>query len=171
MAKFGFNTSEFENESGSGNYEVMPAGEYTLKATEADLKETKKGDGAYLAVTFEIAKGEYAGRKVWQNFNIHNPSEKAQQIGREQVAAWGRAVGKPNAQDSDELLERNFQAKLGIEKGTGGYSDKNLIKSFLAPVGGFSAASEAPAAPKAEKKATPAAAAPAGEKKKNPWDE
>jgi hypothetical protein len=170
MAKFGFETSEFEGNS--NNFEIMPEGEYTLKATEADLKETKKGDGAYLAVTFEVVKGAHAGRKVWQNFNIHNPSEKAQQIGREQVAGWGKAAGKPNAQDSDELLERNFQAKLGIEKGTGGYSDKNLIKAFLTPSAASSAEPAAAAAPKAEKKSAPAApaAAPAGDKKKNPWD-
>jgi len=169
MAKFGFETSEFEGTSNT--FEIMPEGEYTLKATEAELKETKKGDGAYLAVTFEVVKGAHAGRKVWQNFNIHNPSEKAQQIGREQIAGWGKAAGKPNAQDSDELLERNFQAKLGIEKGTGGYSDKNLIKAFLTPSAAASSAEPAAAAPKVEKKAAPAApAAPAGDKKKNPWD-
>lgn len=166
MAKFGFDTSEFEG-TGGNDFQVMPEGEYTLKATDAEMKETKKGDGAYLAVTFEVVKGEHAGRKVWQNFNIHNPSEKAQNIGREQVSAWGRAAGKPNAQDSDELLERSFQAKLGIEKGTGGYSDKNIIKYFMAPASGASD-DDKPAA-KAEKKAAPAAA-PAGEKKKNPWD-
>jgi hypothetical protein len=169
MAKFGFDPTEFEqNGSGGGNFEIMPEGEYTLKAIEAEQKETKKGDGAYLAVTFEVVKGEHTGRRVWQNFNVHNPSEKAQQIGREQVSAWSRAAGKPNAQDSDELLERSFQCKLGIEKGTGGYSDKNIIKLFLTP----NATPSDAAAPKAEKpKPAPAAAAtPAGDKKKNPWD-
>jgi hypothetical protein len=166
MAKFGFDTTEFEG-NGGNDFQIMAEGEYTLKATDAELKETKKGDGAYLAVTFEVTKGEHTGRKVWQNFNIHNPSEKAQQIGREQVAAWGRAAGKPNAQDSDELMERNFQAKLGIEKGTGGYNDKNIIKSFLTATASSPASAEKPAA-KVEKKASPAPV-PA-EKKANPWD-
>ena len=166
MAKFGFDTTEFE---GTGTFETMPEAEYTLKATEAEVKETKKGDGAYLAVTFEIAKGNFTGRKVWQNFNIHNPSEKAQRIGREQVSAWSRAAGKPNAQDSNELLERNFQARLGIEKGTGGYADRNFIKSFLVPaeqssVGSSKSDTHAADKPKA------AAADSSGEKKKNPWD-
>jgi hypothetical protein len=164
MAKFGFSTAEFEG-NGGNDFQIMAEGEYTLKATDAELKETKKGDGAYLAVTFEVTKGEHTGRKVWQNFNIHNPSEKAQQIGREQVAAWGRAAGKPNAQDSDELMERNFQAKLGIEKGTGGYNDKNIIKSFLTA----SASNDDKPAAKVEKKVAPAPAASA-EKKANPWD-
>ena len=164
MARFDFDTKDFET-STTGDYDVMPVGEYTLKATDSEMKETKKGDGAYLAVTFEVLGPTHAGRKVWQNFNIHNPSEKAQRIGREQVAGWARAAGKPNATDSDELLERKFQAKLGIEKGTGGYSDKNIIKAFLAP-----AESSAPvptrSAPTAEK-AAPAAAAG---KKPNPWE-
>lgn len=165
MAKFGFDPKEFET-AAKGDYEVMPEGEYTLKAIEAEQKETKRGDGAYLAVTFEVIKGEHTGRRVWQNFNVQNPNEKAQQIGREQVSAWSRAAGRPNAQDSDELLERSFQAKLGVEKGTGGYSDKNIIKFFLNPT----AAESSESAPKAEKKAAPAPATPAADKKKNPWD-
>lgn len=189
MAKFGFNTNDYD--PSDRDFEVMPKGEYTLKGVEAEDKETKNGDGTYIAATFEVVKGEYAGRKIWQNFNVTNPNEKAEKIGREQITGWARACGKPNAQDTDELLERPFQCKLGIEKGTGGYSDKNKIDSFLIP-GQESKASkpadkpkskfddEAPAkkpAPKeeveeiegAEEKPEPKKEAPAG-KKKNPWD-
>ena len=167
MAKFGFDPAEFEQTGNAGNFEIMPEGEYTLKAIEAEQKDTKKGDGAYLAVTFEVIKGDHTGRRVWQNFNVHNPSEKAQQIGREQVSAWSRAAGKPNAQDSDELLERSFQAKLGVEKGTGGYADKNIIKFFLSP--GSSETAEKLKAEKPKASSVPTAA-PAADKKKNPWD-
>lgn len=184
MANFGFDTAEYES---STDYEVMPKGEYTLKATDCELKKTKNGDGAYLAVTFEVVKpSEYNGRKVWQNFNIHNPSEKAQKIGREQVSGWARACGKPNAGDSDALLERPFACKLDIEKGTGGYSDKNIIKSFLTEGGSGKSAPEAPKksskfddepAP-TPKREEPAAEEPKREepkesnetKKRNPWD-
>ncbi len=175
MAKFSFDVAEVEV-SERGDFEVMPKGDYVLKATENELKETKSGDGEYLAVTFEVVKpGQFAGRKVWQNFNISNPSEKAQKIGREQVAGWARAAGKPNVRDSDELLDRPFACKLDIEKGTGGYSDKNRIVGFLTPEAASSAPKketaqvskfeeEAPAP--APKKEAPAA----GGKKKQPWD-
>ena len=179
MANFGFDVAEVEV-SERGDFEVMPEGEYTLKATDAEIKDTKKGDGNYLAVTFEVTKGSHTGRKVWQNFNLNNPSDKAQSIGREQVAGWARAAGKPNAKDSDDLLERNFQCKLIVEKGTGGYKDNNRIGSFLT--------GEAKSAPAVSKPASkfddePAPAKKAPEPKedkpkeepkasaaKNPWD-
>ena len=190
MAKFGFSVADTEY-SERGEFEIIPKGtEVTLKATEAEEKKTSAGTGSYIAVEFEITKGEYVGRKVWQNFNINNPSDKAEKIGREQVAGWARACGKPNAQDTDDLLERPFNAKLGIEKGTGGYSDKNKIDSFLLPGAAGAPAKSAPAskgkfddATPAEKKPAPTPEpedAPKSEpakpevketKRKNPWDD
>lgn len=190
MANFGFSVADTDY-SDRGDFEVMPKGEYALKATEAEMKETTAKTGTYLAATFEVVKpAEFAGRKVWQNFNITNPNDKAEKIGREQVAGWAKACGRPNAKDSDELMDRVFSCKLGIEKGTGGYSDKNKIDSFLMPGAPTSKSpSSVPAskgkfddepapATKAEPKGEPmyepaeapkAAEAPAG-KKKNPWD-
>lgn len=191
MAKFGFDVAEVEV-SERGDFEIMPKGEYTLKATAAEEKETSAKTGTYIAAEFEVVKGEFTGRKVWQNFNVNNPNDKAEKIGREQIAGWARACGKPNAQDTDELLERPFQCKLGIEKGTGGYSDKNKIDSFLmpgaaskpAPAGKGKFDEEAPPAkkpapaPTAEEKPDPTdsasnvtspSSAPA--KKRNPWDD
>lgn len=178
MAKFGFDVADVEV-SERGNYDPMPKGEYTLKATDAELKDTSRGDGTYLAVTFEVIKpAQYNGRKVWQNFNIVNPNEKAEKIGREQVAGWARAAGKPNARDSDELIERSFDCNLDIEKGTGGYSDRNKISSFLFERKDSSSskfADEPKQEPKREepreepKKAEPKKEAPASSKQ-NPWD-
>ena len=177
MAKFGFDVSDVEV-SERGNYDPMPKGEYTLKATDAELKETARGDGTYLAVTFEVVKpAQYNGRKVWQNFNIVNPNEKAEKIGREQVAGWARAAGRPNARDSDELIERSFDCNLDIEKGNNGYSDRNKITSFLfekKEPSGSKFSEESKPEPKREepvpeKKPEPKKEAPASSKQ-NPWD-
>lgn len=183
MAKFGFSTDDYN--PSDRDFEVMPKAEYTLKATEAEEKETNNGNGSYIAAVFEVVKGEHAGRKIWQNFNINNSSEKAEKIGREQIVGWARACGKPNAQDTDELLERNFQAKLDIEKGTGGYSDKNKISAFLMSEKAASApAPQKKTPPKADpveeeteeetkpapKKEAPKKETPKASGKKNPWD-
>lgn len=157
MAKFGFDTSEVDvNEQVGGNYDPIPAGEYTLKALESEEKSTSKGDGSYIKVKFEVVKGQFAGRLLWVNFNIHNPSEKAQRIGRQQLVAWATACGKPDADDTDKLLEKPFLADVNIIKGTGGYADQNGIKAFL-----FGEA------PKSTPK--PATSAPA-QSSGNPWD-
>ena len=167
MAKFGFDTSEVTPDTGAtgGSYNPFPEGEYVLKALDAEEKATSKGDGSYIKVKFEVVKGEYAGRLLWQNFNINNPSEKAQRIGRQQLVAWAAACGKPDADDTDKLLDKPFRADVSIEKGTGGYADSNRIKAFL-----FEQAETAPAKAAAPKPAAKAAPAPAAAKTANPWD-
>lgn len=167
MAKFGFDTADVTPDAGApagGNYDPIPDGEYTLKALEAEERTTSRGDGTYIKVKFEVTKGEHTGRLLWQNFNINNPSPRAQQIGRQQLVAWATACGRPEADDTDKLLERPFRAAVSIEKGTGGYSDSNRIKAFL-----FDQEASAPAKAAPAKAAAPKAAAPAA-KSANPWD-
>lgn len=184
MARFDFETADYEAPM---DFEIIPEGtEVRMKCTEAEEKETSSG-GTMIAATFQIVEGEYKGRKVWTNFNVVNKSEKAQNFGRRMVSGWARACGKPNANDTDQLLEKPFWCKLGIEKGSGPYKDKNIISSFLMPEGASSPAptaeksvpvsapaEETPApkkeAPKVEeKKAAPAGGESKG--KRNPWDD
>lgn len=164
MAKFGFNPTEVQPDTGAGSagtYDPFPPGEYVIKALEAEEKATSRGDGTYIKVKFEVVKGTHAGRLLWQNFNVTNPSPKAQQIGRQQLVAWAAACGRPDADDTDKLLDKPCRAEVIIEKGTGGYADSNKIRAFL-----FEAApateTPRPAAPKP-------APAPAS-KAANPWD-
>lgn len=160
MAKFGFDTSDVDP-SAPAEYSPIPDGEYILTAVDAEEKETSRGDGSYIKVKFEVARGEYSGRLLWQNFNINNPSEKAQRIGRQQLVAWATACGKPDADDTDKLLDKQFRAEVSIEKGTGGYADSNRIKVFMFD------SDEPKTAPKAKAKTE---AAPAAAKSSNPWD-
>jgi hypothetical protein len=113
MAKFGFDVSEVEANTGSaggGNYDPIPDGDYTLKAIDAEEKETAKG-GTMIKAKYEVVDGEYAGRWIWHNFNVVNASATAQNIGRGQLKAWATACGKPDADDTDKLLDK----KLGVE--------------------------------------------------------
>ena len=90
MAKFGFDVSDVEISAAPVSYDPIPEGEYTLKAVEAEEKTTSKGDGSYIKVKFEVVKGDYSGRLLWQNFNHNNPSEKAQSIGRRDFRSQSR---------------------------------------------------------------------------------
>jgi hypothetical protein len=163
MAKFGFDVSEVEVDA-PVSYDPLPEGEYVLKALDAEEKATARGDGSYIKVKYEVVKGDYEGRLLWQNFNVNNPSEKAQKIGRQQLKAWATACGRPEADDTDKLLERPFKAAVSIEPGSGGYGPSNRIKAFL-----FDAEKESKPAPRA---ATPAAksAATKPAAAANPWD-
>lgn len=170
MAKFGFDTSEVDVNEGP-SYELLPEGEYTLKALEAEDKETSTG-GEMIAAKFEVVGSKGNGRWVWMNFNTVNKNETAQRIGRQQLVAWATACGKPDCDDTDKLLDKKFNAIIGIQKGTGGYKDSNTIKQFLFSDSVTSATKEEkadkPAAKKEETKS--AAQKPTASSGSNPWD-
>lgn len=160
MAKFGFNVNEVEV-SAPVDYDPIPEGEYILKALDAEEKPTSRGDGTLIKAKFEVVKGEYAGRLLWQNFNTNNPSEKAQNIGRQQLVAWATACGKPDEDDTDRLLEKPFRASVVIDPAKNGYKASNRIKAFLLSQDDAPARKPAPAA-KSAAKAPP--------KSGNPWE-
>ena len=166
MAKFGFDLDEVEIDV-QQDYRPFPKGNYKLQAVEAEEKETAKRNGTYIKVKFEVVSGEHTGRLLWENFNVSNPSEVAQRIGRQQLVAWATACNKPDATDTDVLIGKTFEASVDIEKGTGGYEDSNKIKGYLRSDAYDKIATVPKAAPvekeepKAEvKKDTPS----------NPWD-
>lgn len=164
MAKFGFDTKEVDvNERGS--FDPIPEGEYQLMALECEEKDTASGSGSYIKAKFEVTKGDFAGRWVWNIFNIHNSSEKAQKIGRQQLVAWATACGKPDVDDTDKLINKPFNAVVGVEAARDGYAASNKIKSFL-----FDAPESKPSgAAKPAAKAAPSKPATVG-KTANPWD-
>ena len=168
MAQIDFDTEEYQNTE--NNYNPIPKGNYVLKCLEAELQDARSGNGQYIKAKFEVSRGEYTGRKIFVNFNINNASETAQRIGRKELASWGRACGKPKVTDTDQLLEIEFEAVVGIERGRDNYADSNRILDFVPKEG----AAPAAAAPAASKPAAPAASKPAPTSsagKKSPWDD
>jgi hypothetical protein len=157
MPKFGFDVNEVEANEPI-NYDPLPKGEYTLRGVEAELKDTKNNAGSYIAVKYEVSKGEYEGRLIWFNFNVTNASQQAETIGRQQLVAWATACGKPDCDDTDMLMEKPFQANVGIRAGTNGYADKNEISGFL-----FKPTAKPRPAPKSAPVETPSSSA-------KPWD-
>ena len=111
-------------------FEPLPAGWYTLKVTDTEVRPTSKGDGEYLKVEFEVVG---KSRKHWENFNLWNPNEKAQQIARGQFSALCRACGKIGlVKDSSELHGKQFDAKLRIVPAKDGYEAKNAVNEYKA---------------------------------------
>ena len=102
------------HEFNAGEYEpvqersLLPADEYIVEVVDADVVETKNGDGQYVSVEYELIdceqNGVYVGRHYWHKFNLVNNSAAAQDIAERQFTSFCMAIGKMIVKHTDELL-------------------------------------------------------------------
>ena len=154
MALFGSDFTEEFKTVETQSFEPVPAGEYILQVTTAELKQTKSGTGLMVNVCFDIIGPEYQGRKIFQNFNIRNDNTVAENIGKQQLKALTVAAGiTADLRDTDQLLGATVKAGVVIKPAKDGYEASNNIKSYkptsdAMPGMGFGApAPSAPTAP------------------------
>jgi len=114
---------------GNNNFEPLPEGWYNATITGAEVKETKAGDGKYIACKYTITGPSHQGRVVFGNLNIKNASTKAEEIGRQQLGEIMRAIGLAKVSDTDQLIGGNLGIKLSVR--TGDYAG-NEIKGYRA---------------------------------------
>lgn len=140
--------------------EPIPAGEYLMCIRNTDIVATKLGNGSMVKIEGEVLEGQYAGRKVFDNINIVNPSEQAARIGQAQLRQLCEAVGITGVlQDTVELHEKPFIGKVKIDVDqTGQYDPKNTFGGFKSRE---AAAAPATAPAPATGVAAPVAGAPA----------
>lgn len=168
MANLGmtFNADELPEDQG-GDFTPVPAGQYTVKITEAEIQDTKAGTGQFIKMRMDVLAPSHEGRVLFANLNIKNPSQKAEEIGRQQLGSIMRAIGLPTLQDTDQLIGGTVSVKVVVkaavmEGGAEKYPAGNEIKGYKAVEGG------AASMPPASSGASPAAAqAPA--QAKPPW--
>jgi len=125
---------DFSKDTATNSYDPIEAGEYLVSCVKAEVKQTKDGQGAYVACEFRIQEGNHEGRKLFQNFTVANKSEKAVQIGRGQIKSFLLASGSKtfDMKDITDMCGKICIAKVGIEK-SDGYADRNKITSFKSP--------------------------------------
>lgn len=148
------NGFDAEQEPEAGDFTPIPAGEYEAVIAESAMMPTKSGNGSYLKLRFEVIGPTHAGRMLFANLNLDNPSAEAVKIARGQLAAICRAVGVLKPKDSQELHNLPLLVKIKIEAERDGYDAQNKITSFKpkkADVSGI-------AGPKAEEPVKPTAA-------------
>ena len=114
MAKVHFDISTYE--APKSDYDPLPKGEYQAMVTESQMKVTKAGTGEYLALTMQIIEGKYADRKIWENLNLHNPNEVAENIARANLKAVSEACGFAELDDTDQLNDIPFILVLDIDR-------------------------------------------------------
>lgn len=128
----GFNANEYDE---LDDFEPMPKGEYLATGIESEMKETKKGDGHYLQITWEVIEGEYQGRKLWSRLNLDNPNQTAVDIAKRELASICRATGVYSPRDSDELLDKPIVLKVKVRKRQDTGDLSNEIAGYMAAAG------------------------------------
>lgn len=93
------------------SFSPLPEGDYKVAVLDGELKTTKAGNGTYVAMSFAVASGPHKDRRIFSNFNIENPSEKATQIGRAQFKRFLAALGIVEKVSIDPAFFRKLQNK------------------------------------------------------------
>lgn len=142
MAQLGYTISQNDlPEDNGGDFSPLPAGEYSVKIADAEICNTKAGTGQYIKLRLDVTGPSHQGRVLFSNINIQNPSQKAEEIGRQQLGSIMRAINLPNLADTDQLIGGEMSVKVTIRK-SDEFGDQNDVKSYkslngsTAPMGG-----------------------------------
>lgn len=127
------------------SYDLLPDGWYNVTITKAELGTTKAGTGQKIDIRYDITGPTHQGRVLFGALNIRNPSQKAEEIGRQQLGEIMRAVGLAKVQDTDELIGKSLSVKVKTRPAEGAYEARNEVSGFKAIAGGMAPVS-APAA-------------------------
>lgn len=125
-----FNTNDLPEDQG-GNFEPLPAGEYTVQVSESTLNDTKAGTGQYIKLRLDVTGPSHQGRVLFSNVNIRNPNPKAEEIGRQQLGSILRATGLASLTDTDQLVGGQMAVKVTV-KNDPTYGPGNEVKAFKA---------------------------------------
>lgn len=129
MADLGqtFNANDFEE---LGDFSPIPNGDYVVSIESTERKALNNAaNGDKLVVTYVVSDGDHAKRKLFDNLNMwHTGSPDAAQIAARTLAQICRVVGKPQIQDTDELVGCNLLVRVESEEYEG--KTYNRVKAY-----------------------------------------
>lgn len=130
MATLNFDANAIQPDT---SFDPIPAGWYNAIIDESEMKPTRDGSGAYLALRFNVIDGQYAGRKVFTRLNLRNQNPVAQDIAQKQLSSICHAVNVLNVQDSSQLHALPLQVRVKVTNDpTGQYEPSNEISGYKA---------------------------------------
>lgn len=111
------------------------------------LTQSKSSDAKYLDCEFTVASAPQRGRKIWQNFTLEgSEAQKAINISAGFIRGMLNSARNIKPDDDSEqarsgrvisgyndLNGLEFAARVGIQKGSGNYPDRNTITNAIEP--------------------------------------
>lgn len=104
----------------AGSYEPLPPGLYDIRVESAECRTTSTNKDMYV-LTQVVTKGQYEGRKLWQNIVISPESATALSIAFRHFAALGLggnffAAEPDSATICAKLIDATATAQVAIRK-------------------------------------------------------
>lgn len=149
---------DLNNADEQRSFELIPAGTVVTVVTKLRpgqsgpdgwLKDNKTGNAQMLDFELTVMGGPYDKRKMWTLMIISGETEgqsKAAEITRSTLRAMlesARGVSPKDNSDTAKAARRltgwadldglNCIIRVGIERGTNGYKDKNIIDAVIVP--------------------------------------
>lgn len=121
---------DFTDDDEVKGFEALPAGNYLASVFEAEVKETKAGTGTLIKIQFKVVDGNYENRRFFANYNITNPNDEAQRIGRGQLKNMMSCAGCTDfkLEDVRTLVGLVVVVKLAFK--TDNYGDGNEVRGY-----------------------------------------
>jgi hypothetical protein len=114
--------------------DTLPAGKYVCNITNAELKDTKAGNGQYIKMEFTIKEGEASGRKLWAQINVKNANPKAAEIGMSQLKSLLVCASYPNPDKLDSVTSLcGLTVGVKTKVKTDEYGEKAEVSYFYEP--------------------------------------
>lgn len=136
MAQLGQRFDATAHDTEQKDFADLPNGIYLMEIEASEVAETSTGSGTILKTTNTVIEPEeFAGRKLFNNYNLENRNPVAQEIGQKQFASLCRAMGLDGVDDSEELHYKPFTVKIGLGKPSkdGQYPARAEIKRYYFP--------------------------------------
>lgn len=128
MAELNFDASKVAPATGAP--EAVPAGWYNVMMDESEMKPTKDGAGAFLQCRFNIADGQYSGRKLFSRLNLKNLNPVAVEIAYKELSAIAHAVGVIQVGTSEQLHNIPMKVKVKLRPATAEYEASNDVTAY-----------------------------------------
>lgn len=118
MASINFNANEVPE------FELLPNGDYKMMIVESDIIDNKSGNGSHVDLKLVVVDGERKNFVLHHRLTWTSASQDAVQIGRRKLAEICRAVGVMSPNDTSDLHNITFVARVSVQKDK---NDPNLM--------------------------------------------
>jgi len=125
-------TPDYDDTGSGGDFDLMPKGIYPVQCVKAEERPTKDGNGSYFNLQWEVQGDFQAGRMLFSMITWENKSQKAVDIGRQNLNAICKLNGMGKNGGQVNLPEDLVMAKIWVIVGTDTYNGetKNVIKGY-----------------------------------------